>query len=176
MGRIGEVIEVRDVTVDGDNATEVTVDLGANDTVTVLDCSPSGVHSKPLKGDLVVLVEVDGAEEYALVGYIDVALANGAGSGGTYLYSRGSDGTRLAYVHLKNTGAVDIHSTDSGGATRAIIEMAANGEIKIYNAFGSLTISSTGDIKAQNSFTEVDLVTGGCLVNGSVVIAPGQNP
>jgi len=177
MGRIGQIVEYKDVTVDGDKAAEITVDLGANDVVTVLDTSPAGFHSKPLKGDLAILSEVDGAEEYVIVGFVDVAQSNGAGNGGVYIYSRGSDGARLAYVHLKNTGAVDVYATDTSGEQKGIFEMTNTGEIKVYNAAGAITISpTTGYIKLQNSSNEVDLGATGCLVNGWVTIAPGQNP
>ena len=153
MGRIGEVVEYKKITVDGDEAAEITVDLGAGDVVTVVDNTPSGYQATPMVGDLAIVVEIDGAEEYAVVGFIDVAAASAAGDGEVVLYGRKPDGSLAGYANIKNTG-----------------------EIIIGNANGAITISSSGNIKAQNSYNELELNTSGCLINGHVTIATGQNP
>ena len=137
MGRIGEVVEVKDVTVDGDKATEITVDLGADDTVTALLPTAAGQWGKPQAGDLAILVELDGAEEWAVVGFVAVSLANASGGGEVYLYSRDGDGAALAHIHLKNDGSLVISATDSNGTEQNNITMNGSG----VNVNGHLTVA-----------------------------------
>lgn len=171
MGRIGEIIEVKAVTVDGDKAVEITVDLGANDVITAIYAEPSGYFSRPLKGDLAIVAELDGAEEYVIVGIVDVSNANALESGEVLFYSRDATGAAACYVNLKNNGETIV------GNANGYLQITSTGNITAVNANGGVTINATtGDIKLQNSFNEVDLTAAGCLVNGSVTIAPGQNP
>lgn len=131
MGRIGEVVEYKTVDVDGDKAVEVTVDLGAGDVVTALETSPSGVWSRPRVGDLALVVELDGAEEYAVVGYIDVARSNTANAGEAYVYSRKTTGDLAGYIYVKNDGAITISNAVGN------IRLAADGTVTIN---GHLTV------------------------------------
>jgi hypothetical protein len=153
MGRIGEVVEYRKITVDGDQAAEVTVDLGAGDVVTVVDNTPSGYQATPLKGDLAIVVELDGAEEYAIVGFIDVAAASAANDGEVVLYARkvtpeNEFGDLVGFVNIKN-----------------------NGELIVGNFSGSITISSSGNVTITNGSNEVTLNNSGCAVNGHLTVA-----
>lgn len=147
MGRIGEVVEVRAVTVDGDKASEVTVDLGAGDVVTVVDCNAAGVNAYPRVGDLAVVTELDGAEEYALVGIVDVSNANAASEGEVYTYSRDANGALAAYVHVKANG--DANVVNANGA----IQLYANGKMRGVNSLGNWQLDENGIFTVNGHLT-----------------------
>jgi hypothetical protein len=148
MGRIGEIVEFRPVTVDGDEAVEITVDLGAGDVVTVVYAEPTGYFSRPLEGDLAIIAELDGAEEYALIGIVDVSNANALATGEVVFYSRGADGNVAAYVNLKNTG-----------------------EIIVGQANASIQIGQTGNVTITNPNNQIVLNASGCAINGHLTVA-----
>lgn len=148
MGRIGEIVEYRDVTVDGDKAGEITVDLGAGDVVTVIDATPAGYFTKPQKGDLAIVVEVDGAQEYALLGIIDVSKANGTSEGEVLVYARRTDGSYGGFVQMKTTG-----------------------ETKIANQNAQIVIDNDGSITLENANNTITMTAAGVAVNGHLTVA-----
>lgn len=147
MGRIGEIVERKAITVDGDEAVELTVDLGAGDVITVLDNGPAGVNTYPRVGDLAIITELDGAEEYALVGIVDVSTANAAGAGEVYLYSRDTDGALASYVHVKNNG--DVFVVNENG----VIQLWADGRARAANSNGNWQLAADGEFTVNGHLT-----------------------
>lgn len=147
MGRIGEVVEYRIVTIDGDEAAEITVDLGAGDVVTALDCNPVGLNARPRVGDMAIVTELDEAGEYALVGVVDVARATGSAEGEVYLYSRDATGALASLVHIKANG--DVLVANSNGHIRLDVDGAAQAS----NSSGNWTLNANGTFTVNGHLT-----------------------
>ena len=120
---------------EGDEGPEVEVELGGEDFATADMYGPPGEDSPPLPDDEVAAISVDmDGDALATVAYAD-ATPRVAAAGEKRLYSRDSDGSIVASLHLKGDGSVTLEA-----ASGALVEVATDGSIKLSGASVSLQL------------------------------------
>ena len=87
-----------------DGQYEITVDTGSGPAVTATLMFPPGIDAKPLNGDAVRFSR--NGQEITITGLFTEDVQSGDGE--AILFSRSSDGSAVASVWMKNTGAIEI--------------------------------------------------------------------
>jgi len=131
MGRIGTFKQLKAVDVDGEKANEATVDFGADDVVTAAVYAPAGVSCNPVNGDLVVTTELEGSDEHAVVGVIDVTFTDPSATGAIYLRARDADGAEIAHLWIKADGAFEVVNDAGNFGLSALGVFSANGHLTV---------------------------------------------
>lgn len=94
--------------VDDEGAKSLRVKAGDVDTVTASQFGPPGYDAPPLPGDVAVIVEGDGTDDDAVVGYIDPRTAGVAVPGEQRITARNSDGQVVGVLWLRGDGTLEL--------------------------------------------------------------------
>jgi hypothetical protein len=127
MGRLATFVSATDETIDGDKQIEIQAELAKDDPVTAPYFGPAGVVSKPVKGDLVVLVRLAGKGEFAAVGFSDPVNAQSVALGEVKIIGRDSDGNPVSSITISGDGRI-LMENDNGQ-----MELKADGQVSINN-------------------------------------------
>lgn len=141
MGRIATVLAL-------EGADEIKIDGDDGDSSTPPHFAPPGDDSRPLPGDDVLTLDVDGAGSEAVVGYAD-GTAKTAGAGERRIYARDASGAVVCELYLKGDGAIEISTIASGNS------VTINGVT--IDAAGN--ISAPGEVTAKAGASAVKLST-----------------
>jgi hypothetical protein len=113
-GRLGTVVAVERVDVDGVPTVQVQVDLGDEEIVTAEHLGAPGEDALPLVGDEAMVQECEGAGATFCTGYADPKNAGGAQEGEHRRYARDDQGTLVCEVWLKRDGTIALRSVAAG--------------------------------------------------------------
>jgi hypothetical protein len=129
MGRLAKVLAWV-------SSARIVVSKGGGVNATAGQFCNAGDDSRPLLGDIAVLVEMPTRGEYGIAGYIDLRNPPQTDAGEKRIYSRNSSGVIKSSVWLHNDGSLEITNTTG------TISMATNGTITL----NGVTIDASGNI------------------------------
>jgi len=159
MGLIARLVEIKN--------RILKVDLNSNNIVSTWHFQPAGDDAPPLITDKAFVSETKGADAFASLGFYDTKNSGVAEKGEKRIFSRGSDGLKIAEIYLKKDGSINI----SGGS--GTIHIKTSGEIELSNGSGNIKLTPGGKLEINGadflSHTHSG-VTSGTEDTGGVVI------
>lgn len=167
MGRIGNILEIKQTSSEGVESTDIKLDVGGGENITAPQAGPAGIDATPLETDLAITSSSPGDSGENVVGYVDPK--NASKGDGVYLYARDASGAPIADIWVKTDGSVVITTQ---GVT---IEATAAGAAEISNtAGGKVELLPTGAVFMRNNlgFAGVD-ASGVATLNGKLSVAAG---
>ena len=157
FNRIAKLLSFTHVVRNEANVSDVKIDQGGGDNITVEHFAPPGDDSFPLPDDYVLAVDVPRSGSKVAAGYVDPINTPKANEGDKRIYGRKADGTPVNEVWLKNDGSILV-SNDNGSALlrpdggsitttpNSTFDAKADGSIKGDNGSGSFELKTSGDI------------------------------
>lgn len=109
-GKITEVLSTLVTKENEENSYDVVVNPGFGANITAKDFHAPGDDSPPHPGDLAVLVQVPGSEDYVVVGYIDQLNESVMSRGEKRLYSRDDKGVPIGELWLESDGTIRLNT------------------------------------------------------------------
>lgn len=143
MGRIARLLDFIRGKVGKAHVTDAKGDLGGGQNVQAQHFSDAGDDSHPLPGDEVAVSSSPGAGRWHVTGYLDTKNEPKANPGEKRIYSRDSEGSPVAEIHLKADGSLVVLSLKSDAA----VHLATDGTTHL----GGVNV---GDFVAMASKTD----------------------
>ena len=142
----------------GAKLTDVKVDPGGGNLLTVEHFAAAGDDSSPLPDDYVAIVKIAREGAYVAVGYADVANTPKAQPGDKRIYARDPDtGAVVIDIWLKNDGSIVVENNTGSFSLAASGVFSVNGVT--IDTDGNIT--TTGKVDAGELEADTSLIGGG---------------